>query len=76
MNSLVRKTAMTPAEFNAALRVAGFGVERGRIVDVSGRCPGFSTLPRFNHGVVNRNATLVKVIRERDAEIARRTTAQ
>jgi hypothetical protein len=30
----------------------------------------------FNHGVVNRNATLVKVIRERDAEIARRTTAQ
>jgi hypothetical protein len=32
---------MTTAEFNAALREAGFGVDRGHIVDVSGKCPGF-----------------------------------
>jgi hypothetical protein len=35
-----QKPPLTPAEFSAALE-AGFGVERARIVDVSGRCPGF-----------------------------------
>jgi hypothetical protein len=63
---------MTAAEFNAALREAGFGIDRWRIVDVSGTCPGFVAMPSFRKGVVNRNATLAKVIRERDAEIARR----
>jgi hypothetical protein len=52
---------------------AGFGVGQGRIVDVSGKCPGFATFPSFREGVVNRNATLTKAIREGDAEIARRT---
>jgi hypothetical protein len=33
---------------------------------------GFATLPSFNKGVVNRNATLAKVIRVRNAEIERR----
>jgi hypothetical protein len=37
-----------------ALREAGFGVDHGGIVDLSGQCPGFATLPSFNHGVVNR----------------------
>jgi hypothetical protein len=67
MRSLKQKPQMS-----AALREAGFGVEHGRIVDLSGRCPGFATLPSFNHGVVNRNATLSKVIWEREAEIKRR----
>jgi hypothetical protein len=66
-------TEMTTGEFNAALREAGFGVRQGRVVDVSGKCPGFATIPSFRKGVVNRNATLTKAIRERDAEIARRT---
>jgi hypothetical protein len=66
---------MTSAEFNTALRAAGFGVERARIVDVSGRCPGFATVPSFWNRTVNRNATLSKAIRERDAEIARRLPA-
>jgi hypothetical protein len=66
---------MTTADFNAALREAGFGVDRGHIVDVSGKCPGFAAVPSFRKGVVNRNATLAKVIRERDAEITRRAAA-
>jgi hypothetical protein len=69
------KPQMTSAEFNAALREAGFGVDHGRIVDVSGKCPGFSTMPSFNKGAVNRRATLARAIRERDAEIARRAAA-
>jgi hypothetical protein len=31
-----------------------------------------ATLPSFNKGVLNRNATLSKVLWERDAEIMRR----
>jgi hypothetical protein len=42
---------------------------------VSGKCPGFSTLPSFNKGVVNRNTTLSKAIWERDAEIKRRASS-
>jgi hypothetical protein len=55
-----------------ALREAGLGVAQGWIVDVSGKCPGFASLPSFNKGVLNRNATLSKVLWERDAEIKRR----
>jgi hypothetical protein len=63
---------MTAAEF-AALREAGFGVDRGRIVDVPGKCPGFAAVPVFRgNGSVDRNATLSKVLWARDAEIARR----
>jgi uncharacterized protein with von Willebrand factor type A (vWA) domain len=64
---------LTAAQFNAALRDAGFGVDRARIIDASGRCYGFVTTPVFRgKGVIDRNKTLAKVIRERDAEIARR----
>jgi hypothetical protein len=67
------KRQMTSAEFNAALRNAGFGVDRGWIVDVSGKCPGFATFPAFRRdSSADREATLAKVIRERDVEIARR----
>jgi hypothetical protein len=67
---------MSSAEFNAALRSAGFGVDRGRILDVSGRSPGFVAMPVFRgNGSVDRNAPLSKVIWERDAEIERRTPA-
>jgi hypothetical protein len=44
---------MTSAEFTTAMREAGFGVDHGRIVDVSGQCPGFATLPTFNKGSVD-----------------------
>jgi hypothetical protein len=67
-----QKPQMTSAEFSAALREAGFHVDHGRIVDVSGRCPDFATLPSFNNSVLNRNATLSKVLWEREAEIKRR----
>jgi hypothetical protein len=66
---------MTSAEFSAALREAGFGVKRGQIVDISGRCPGFAAMPTFRNGAVNRNGTLAKVIKARDAEIERRAGA-
>jgi hypothetical protein len=72
VRSFNKKPQMTSEEFKTALREAGFGVDHGRIVDVSGKCPGFATLPSFNKGAVNRNATLSKVLWERDAEIARR----
>jgi hypothetical protein len=73
--SFGKKPQMTSSEFKTALQEAGFGVDHGRIVDVSGKCPGFTTLPSFNKGVVNRNATLSKAIWERDAEIKRRAAA-
>ena len=47
-------------------------VAQGWIVDVSGKCPGFASLPSFNKGVLNRNSTLSKILWEREAEIARR----
>jgi hypothetical protein len=72
MRPFEKKKQMTSEEFKTALREAGFGVEHGRIVDVSGRRPGFATLPIFNKTVVDRNATLSKVIWEREAEIKRR----
>jgi hypothetical protein len=71
-----QKPQMTSAEFNKALRVAGFGVKEGRIVDVSGKCPSFSTVPVFRgNGSVDRNATLSKVVWERDEHIKRRAAA-
>jgi hypothetical protein len=73
--AFIKKPQMTSAEFTAALREAGFAVDHGRIVDVSGKCPGFATLPSFNKSVVNRNATLSKAIWVRDAEIRRRAAA-
>jgi hypothetical protein len=66
---------LTTAEFNAALKEAGFGVERARIVDVSGRCPGFVTTPALRGHALDRPRTLAKVIREREAEIERRAAA-
>jgi hypothetical protein len=41
--AFVKKPQMTSAEFTTAMREAGFGVDAGRIVDISGQCPGFST---------------------------------
>jgi hypothetical protein len=76
MTTFKKKPQMTSAEFTVALREAGFGVDHGRIVDISGQCPGFATLPSFNKGVVNRNATLSKAIWERNTEIRRRAEAE
>jgi hypothetical protein len=56
-------------------REAGFGVQRGQIVDLSGNCPGFAAMPLFRNGPVNRDGTLAKVTRARDAEIERRAAA-
>lgn len=73
MHPFKKKSQMTAAEFNVALREAGFGVDRGRIVDVSGVCVGFTAVPIFRgNGSVDRNATLSKVLWEREAEIKRR----
>jgi hypothetical protein len=72
MRPFNKKPQMTSEEFKTALREAGLGIDHGRIVDVSGKCPGFVSLPSFSKGVLNRNATLSKVLWERKAEIARR----
>jgi hypothetical protein len=67
------KPQMTSAEFNSALRHAGFGVDRGHVVDVSGKCPGFAMIPTYRgRGLVDRSKTLERAIRERDSEIRRR----
>jgi hypothetical protein len=50
MHPFKKKSQMTPEEFKIALREAGFGVAQGWIVDVSGKCPGFATLPSFIKG--------------------------
>jgi hypothetical protein len=63
---------LTGEQFNAALKEAGFGVEHARIIDVSGRCPGFVTTAAFRGHALDRPRTLANAIRERDAEIARR----
>jgi hypothetical protein len=64
---------MTAAEFAAAMKHSGFGVCRARIVDTTGQCPGISwSAVRRGGGSVDRNKTLAKILRERDAEIARR----
>jgi hypothetical protein len=75
MRPFNKKPQMTSAEFGAALREAGFAVDHGRILDVSGACPGFTTVPSFNKGVLNRNATLSKARWERDAEVRRRAVS-
>jgi hypothetical protein len=75
MRPFNKKPQMTSAEFSAALREAGFGIDHGRIRDVSGTGPGFTTVPSFTKGVLNRNATLSKVGWERDAEIRRRAVS-
>jgi hypothetical protein len=64
---------MTAAEFAAAMKHHRFGVCRARIVDTTGQCPGISwSAVRRGGGSVDRNKTLAKMLRERDAEIARR----
>jgi hypothetical protein len=63
---------LTTAEFNAALKEAGFGVERARIVDTSGQCPGFVTTAAFRGRALDRPRTLAKAIRDREAEIGLR----
>jgi hypothetical protein len=69
-NSLLQ---MTAAEFAAAMKHHGFAVCRARIVDTTGQCPGISwSAVRRGGGSVDRNKTLAKILRERDAEIARR----
>jgi hypothetical protein len=67
-----KKPEITAAEFRAALHEAAFGFDDGRIVDMSGGCPGFAVIPVFRNGVLNRNATLSKAMWEREAEIKRR----
>ena len=51
---------LTAIEFNTALREAGFGVEHARIVDMSGRCPGFATTPAFRGRALDRPRTLAR----------------
>jgi hypothetical protein len=45
MHPFKKKSHMTSEDFKTALRQAGFGVAQGWVVDVSGKCPGFATLP-------------------------------
>jgi hypothetical protein len=64
---------MTAAEFAAALKRYGFRVVRAKIEDATGQCPGIRWAAVFRgRNVLDRNRTLAKVIRERDAEIARK----
>jgi hypothetical protein len=64
---------MTAAEFAAALKTHGFRVVKAKIEDATGQCPGIRWAAVFRgRNVVDRNRTLAKVLRERDAEIARK----
>jgi hypothetical protein len=66
---------MTPAAFAIALKMRGLAVARGRIVDVSGRCPGGAWKFVTVNGKVDRARTLRKVIWQRREEIRRRDAA-
>jgi hypothetical protein len=63
---------MTDAEFAAALKANGFRVVNAKIEDATGRCPGVSWRAVLRGRTIDRARTLAKVIKERDAEIARR----
>jgi hypothetical protein len=68
---------MSAAEFAAALKRNGFRIVRAKIEDATGRCPGIRWAAVFRGpNAVDRNRTLAKVIRERDAEIARRALGE
>jgi hypothetical protein len=67
---------MTAAEFAAALKANGFRVVRAKIEDATGQCPGVRWAAVLRGTSVDRNRSLAKVIKERDAEIARRTGRQ
>jgi hypothetical protein len=75
----VEKVAMSKDQFATALAAHDFAVgAAGWIVDTSGTCPGFKTAPvRYgrDHGNINREATIKKIVDERNAEIQRRAIA-
>jgi hypothetical protein len=62
---------MTAAEFAAALKHYGFRVVRAKIEDATGRCRGVRWPAVLRGPSVDHSRTIAKVIRERDAEIAR-----
>ena len=66
---------MTAAEFAAALKTNGFRVVNAKIEDATGRCPGISWTAVLRGRTVDRGRTLAKILKERDAEIARRAAA-
>ena len=73
MHPFKKKSQMTAAEFNVALREAGLGVDEGEYWNMSGVYVGFTAVPILRgNGSVDRNATLSKVLWEREAEIKRR----
>lgn len=63
---------MSAAEFAAALKTNGFRVVRAKIEDATGQCPGIRWSAVLRGSAVDRNRTLAKVLREREAEIARK----
>ena len=65
---------MTAAEFAAALKTNGSRVVRAKIEDTTGQCPGVRWPAVLRGKRVDHNRTLAKVLRERDAEIARKAT--
>jgi hypothetical protein len=69
---------MTALQFAKALRHNGFRKVLLWIEDNSGACPGVSwgIVIRRGTGKVMRRATLAKVLREREVEIAKRGALQ
>jgi hypothetical protein len=66
-----RRIECAAAEFAAALKQNEFRVVRAKIEDATGRCPGVRWPAVLRGRSVDHNLTLAKIIRERDAEIAR-----
>jgi hypothetical protein len=63
---------MTAAEFAAALKANGFRVVKAKIEDATGQCPGIRWMAlRAGPSTIDYDGTLAKIIRQRDAEIAR-----
>jgi hypothetical protein len=75
-NEPIAVPQMTAAEFAAALKHHGFRVVRAKIEDATGRCPGIRWPAILRGRSVDHNRTLAKVLRERDAEIARRALGE
>jgi hypothetical protein len=65
---------ITAPEFAAALKTNGFRVVRAKIEDATGQCPGIRWSAVLRGKTVDHSRTLAKVLKERDAEIARKAT--
>lgn len=73
-----RPPEMSRAQFRAALKRNGFRQILMWFEDTTGECPSVSwgAILAIKTGKIMRRATLAKIIRERNSEIAKRRAAE